>query len=125
MSYKISKTRDPERIEMKYFGTVSAEEYKDALIEFVKFQREHDIVLVLTDLTEMVVTPSILNVYDAINMFEQLGIDKRTSEALIIPENKFAVENVKFYENACQNRGFNVRLFTDREKALKWLASNE
>lgn len=124
MPYFISKDLKPDRIEMKYSGTVSAEEYKDALIEFVKFQKEHNIMLVLTDLSDMVITPSILNVYDAINMFETLGIDKRTTEALIIPENKFALENVKFYENACQNRGFNVKLFTNRDDALKWLISN-
>ncbi len=124
MPYTLNLADDPERIEMVYYGTVSAEEYKNALVEFVIFQKEHRRLLVLTDLTDMVVTPSILNVYDAINMFENMGIHRNTSEALIIPANKFAVENVKFYENACQNRGFNVRLFTDRDEALKWLASN-
>ncbi len=125
MPYKIETGSEPERIEIKYTGTVSDSEYKSAIAEFIKFNSEKRCLLVLTDLREMKVTPSILNVYDSINMFEKMGIDTRTSEALIIPRNKFVEDNVKFYENACQNRGYNVRIFYNREDAITWLKRNE
>ncbi|HRJ86025.1 MAG TPA: hypothetical protein PK753_10160 [Ignavibacteria bacterium] len=125
MPYKIETGSEPERIEIKYTGTVSDSEYKSAIAEFIKFNSEKRCLLVLTDLREMKVTPSILNVYDSINMFEKMGIDTRTSEALIIPRNKFVEDNVKFYENACQNRGYNVRIFYNREDAITWLKQNE
>jgi len=125
MPYKIETGSEPERIEIKYTGTVSDSEYKSAIAEFIKFNSEKRCLLVLTNLLEMKVTPSILNVYDSINMFEKMGIDTRTSEALIIPRNKFVEDNVKFYENACQNRGYNVRIFYNREDAITWLKQNE
>ncbi len=121
MPVKIGFSENPERIEVNYSGTITESEYGDAIREFVKFNAEKKCLLVLTDLREMTVSPSILNVYDSINMFEKMGIDKNTSEALIIPENKFAADNVKFYETACQNRGYNVRLFYNKEDAIKWL----
>ena len=125
MPYKVETGSEPERIEIKYSGTVSDSEYKSDIAEFIKFNSEKRCLLVLTDLREMKVTPSFLNVYASINMFEKMGIDTRTSEALIIPRNKFVEDNVKFYENACQNRGYNVRIFYNREDAITWLKQNE
>lgn len=125
MPFKIETGTNPERIEVTYSGTVTDIEYKSAILEFVKFNSEKKCLLVLTDLREMTVTPSILNVYDSINMFEKMGIDSRTSEALILPENKFVEKNIRFYENACQNRGYNVRIFYNREDALTWLKMHE
>lgn len=125
MPFKIESGNDPERIEVTYSGTVTDDEYRRAIGEFIKFNSEKNCLLVLTDLREMTVTPSILNVYDSVNLFEKMGIDNRTSEALILQENKFVEKNIKFYENACQNRGYNVRIFYNREDAIAWLKMHE
>lgn len=125
MPYSIKFEISPRRIEVEYSGTVTDDEFNQAINDFVNFNKDKNCLLVLTDLTEMKVTPSILNVYNSINTFEKMGIDNRTSEALILEQNKFVESNIKFYENACQNRGYNVRIFYNREDALKWLKSNE
>lgn len=125
MPFKIETAAKPERIEVTYSGTITDVEFRNAITEFIRFNAEKKCLLVLTDLREMTVTPSVLNVYDSINMFEKMGIDNRTSEALILPENKFVEKNVRFYENACLNRGYNVRIFYNREDALQWLKSQE
>lgn len=123
MPFKIEAGTAPDNIEVTYSGTITDIEFRNAIAEFIRFNAEKKCLLVLTDLREMTVTPSILNVYDSINMFEKMGIDNRTSEALILPENKFVEKNIRFYENACQNRGYNVRIFYNREDALQWLKS--
>ncbi|HMQ78438.1 MAG TPA: STAS/SEC14 domain-containing protein [Ignavibacteria bacterium] len=125
MPFKINTATNPDRIEVTYSGVVSDEEFRRAIAEFIEFNSRKKCLLVLTDLREMTVTPSILNVYDSINMFEKMGIDNRTSEALILPENKFIEKNIKFYENACLNRGYNVRIFYNREDAIAWLKMHE
>jgi hypothetical protein len=33
-----------------------------------------------------------------------------------------SIAEIKFYETACKNRGFNVKIFTEREDAIAWLA---
>lgn len=122
MPVNITFETDPDRIELKYTGAIPENEFKEAIMEFIRFNAERKCLLVLTDLREITLTPSILNVYDMINMFEKMGIDKNTSEALIMPENKFAADNIKFYETACQNKGYNVKIFYTKEEALKWLS---
>lgn len=123
MPVKLEFSDAPNRIEVTYSGTITESDYRKAIIDFVNFNSEKKCLLVLTDLRDMVVTPSILNVYDSINLFEKMGIDKKTSEALIMPENKFAADNIKFYETACQNRGYNVKIFYNKEDAINWLRS--
>lgn len=123
MPVKLEFSNAPNRIEVTYSGTITESDYRKAIIDFVNFNSEKKCLLVLTDLRDMVVTPSILNVYDSINLFEKMGIDKKTSEALIMPENKFAADNIKFYETACQNRGYNVKIFYNKEDAINWLRS--
>lgn len=125
MPYSIKFEISPERIEVNYSGTVTDEEYKQAISDFVNFNKDKNCLLVLTDLREMKVTPSILNVYNSINTFEKMGIDNRTSEALILEKNKFVESNIKFYENACQNRGYNVRIFYNSDDAIHWLKLQE
>ena len=125
MPYSIKFETSPERIEVKYSGTVTNEEYKQAISDFVNFNKDKNCLLVLTDLTEMKVTPSILNVYNSINTFEKMGIDNSTCEALILEQNKFVESSIKFYENACQNRGYNVRIFYNRDDAIQWLKQQE
>lgn len=121
MPYKYIEPDGSDILEVKYTGIVTAEDHKGAINEFKTINETKKYFLVLTDLIEMEIAPSVLNIYDNVNLLEQIEIDKAISEAIILPENKFAAENVRFYENACVNRGFNVKTFNERDKALSWL----
>jgi hypothetical protein len=48
------------------------------------------------------------------------GIIER--EAILIPEEAAAADQMEFFETAARNRGLNVRLFDDRDEAIAWLA---
>ncbi|MFZ2449678.1 MAG: hypothetical protein WAW36_04065 [Methylovulum miyakonense] len=39
-------------------------------------------------------------------------------EAILLPSLPAPIENVKFWETACYNRGLRVRIFDDRQNAL-------
>ncbi len=121
MPYTIEKHSDPARIEIKYSGIVTGEDLVSAINEFVTINADKKYLLVLTDLSELSISPSLLNVYDRIEMYDKMDISKETTEGLVIPLNDFAKETVKFYETACLNRGYNVKLFNTREEALTWL----
>ena len=38
-----------------------------------------------------------------------------------IVDNEITEDRHKFFENVSQNRGFNIKIFKDIEKALEWL----
>ncbi|HMT10937.1 MAG TPA: STAS/SEC14 domain-containing protein [Ignavibacteria bacterium] len=121
MPYRIEISSEPEKLEVKYFGKVTEDEYRAAIIEFIEKKGGSKYLLVLTDCLEMNIGPSVLDVYERINMYEKLGIDTETKEAILIPADQIVVENVKFYETACLNRGYNVRIFENRKEAIEWL----
>lgn len=121
MPFKIEIHPNPERIECTYYGKVTEEELRLAIREFMEKGGGTDLLLVLTDCLGMTASPSVLDVYERINMYEKLGIDTETKEAILIPSDQVVMENVKFYETACLNRGYNVRIFEKKEDAIKWL----
>jgi len=49
------------------------------------------------------------------------GIGYSVKEAVLLPGLPASAENVKFWEMTCSNRGLNVKIFIDRENAIKWL----
>ena len=49
------------------------------------------------------------------------GIIER--EAVMLPLEAGAAEQIEFFETACRNRGLDVRVFHDREAALSWLTT--
>ena len=49
------------------------------------------------------------------------GIIER--EAVMLPLDAAAAEQIEFFETACRNRGLDVRVFDDRDKALGWVSA--
>lgn len=125
MPFKIEIQPNPERLEVKYYGKVTDDEFRAAIKEFVEKKGGSKYLLVLTDCLEIDIGPTVLDVYERINMYEKMGIDTETKEAILIPANQVVTQNVKFYETACMNRGYNVRIFENREAAIEWLKQFE
>ena len=42
--------------------------------------------------------------------------------ALVVPDDSVLSENTRFAENLAVNNGINLRMFSDYEKAISWLA---
>ncbi len=66
--------------------------------------------------------PSPGELIQVIDAFEHLGLPRSLREALVLPPGSMTAADVQFYEDACRNRGWNMRIFPDREHALAWLA---
>jgi hypothetical protein len=83
--------------------------------------REEGFTRFLTDLSGMGRGPSPGDLVDAIRLRDELGIPRNIKEGVVCPPSLMAAVDVKFYEDACYNRGWNVRVFPDRAAALAWL----
>ncbi|MBA4394757.1 MAG: hypothetical protein C0407_14500, partial [Desulfobacca sp.] len=65
------------------------------------------------------VTGSVTDIYNRPKLFKIIGVILRIRIAEIIkPEH---LEHFKFFETVCVNRGFQISIFQDKEKALSWL----
>jgi hypothetical protein len=84
--------------------------------------KDHDNAGVLVDATEIELTASTFDLYDLpAHQYVVDGIDHRTGVAVVQPKSRKEQEAAQFYETACVNRGWRVRLFPNRDEAIKWL----
>ncbi len=60
------------------------------------------------------ITPS----YHRTKLYSEVGFDAETKAAILLK--KIADED-RFFEDVCQNRGWNLRVFDDHEAAMSWL----
>ncbi len=110
-------------IEIIFEGTftlTSLAKILDNVLELV--EKEHAY-LVLGDCQKIEHSNTAFNIYDIPKEYENRQVNRRIREAMILPVDKDARQNVEFYETVCRNRGFNVRVFETREAALNWLKS--
>lgn len=55
------------------------------------------------------------------NEWEAAGVSKKSVMALVVPKRGTAWKDALFYENACANRGWMVRVFDNVNDAVEWL----
>ncbi len=110
-------------VESVYSGVVSPAELGRAVADTVALARESGIWRFCTDVTGLTGGHSTGDLFAVVSLLEQMGLPRTLREALLVPPSTIAAPDVQFYEDATRNRGWNVRLFTDRERALEWLRS--
>jgi hypothetical protein len=108
-------------VESVYAGVVSPAELERAVVTTVELARERGVFLFLTDVTGLTGGHSAGDLFALVAMLGSLGLPRTLREAIVIPQASLAPPDVQFYEDACRNRGWNVRLFQDRGSALAWL----
>jgi hypothetical protein len=64
------------------------------------------------------------DLYDLADMLAASGLSERLKEAVLMPALPKPLDDVRFWETACLNRGIRVRIFTDRRDALAWLVDD-
>jgi hypothetical protein len=77
--------------------------------------------LFLADLTRVRGGHSPSDLLAIVDLFEAHHLPRSMREAVLLPAEAAATANAQFFEDACQNRGWNVRVFSDRASALPWL----
>jgi dihydroorotase len=68
---------------------------------------------------------SVLDLYNLISLYKDSGFPNNFKEAILMPNLNDPVENVQFYETACLNRGYNVKVFNDKDNAVLWLTNKK
>jgi|WetSurMetagenome_2_1015567.scaffolds.fasta_scaffold99660_3 hypothetical protein len=108
-------------VELTYSGIVTPSELKDALVAAAALSKQHNANLFLADCTRLVGGHSVSDLYLLISTYEAAGLHPGQKEALVLPSSQPSKEDVKFYEDACLNRGYLAKIFTNVEDARAWL----
>ena len=112
----------PERIVLtEYLAPMTGGEVMTATRETVAFAREHEVCRFLSDCTRFAQVGTPFEVFELIRLYEVLQLPPGMRDAVLLPKSDQAREDMRFYETASRNRGYDVRLFVDRQAAIDWL----
>jgi hypothetical protein len=111
---------DGKYIIQKIVGEIDARIANELNHDLVEMGRRHNINRYLTDLTECRNVDSVIDNYNYayLDLPSNPAIDRSAQVALLVaPED----HSHDFVEITCQNAGFNVTLFRDRDAAIRHL----
>lgn len=108
-------------IDSIYAGEVSPVELERGVRAAVGLASQSGIYRFFTDVTDLTGGHSAGDLFAVVSLLEAMGLPRTLREAIVVPASTLAAPDVQFYEDACRNRGWNVRLFPDRESAMAWL----
>ena len=62
-----------------------------------------------------------LDIYYLPERWRSLQANRRNREAILAPDSSAIMNDLLFYETVCQNRGWQVKIFSQRQDAIEWL----
>ena len=121
MNYKIYPSENGKYIVLKAVGEITRERAMRNNIEAHKMGKKMGIKRYLVDMEEAQNVDSISDQYEFANRDIPLSpeIDKTAIVAVLVSKNDHSHD---FIETVSVNAGLNVKLFTDRNKALKFIS---
>ena len=121
MPWQVKKNEGLGFIETVYTGVVTKKDSQDATAETLSLATGEGPHLFLSDLSEAQSKLSVMDIYVIPDEWEAAGASRDNRLALVVSERSAEPADVEFYENVTNNRGWNVRVFGDRQAAIDWL----
>ncbi len=112
-------------IEEVFYGLVATSELTEATSQRVSLQKETSITKILNDVSDIKLESSVIDILNFPDkQYSVENVDRKTCMALILPKCSKARDLAEFFMTACLNRGWTVRPFEERQRALDWLQGN-
>ena len=121
MPWSITLHSDHPVIETRYSGLLSQSELYQAVSETITLAREHERVLFLADCSLLDGGHSFTDLFFLADFILAEATSHTLKEAVLVAGSSVSSEHVEFWETTCFNRGFNVKIFHDRQRAIEWL----
>jgi hypothetical protein len=106
---------------VEFFGDVTPEDVRLATIRGAKLAKAHSSWRVLVDASDFGQRVRVADLYQLPKLYEALDVPRTLCLAVVEPVGPRNKENARFYETLLKNRGYNVRLFSNRGDAARWL----
>lgn len=122
MPFTTTYLTDVRTVSITYEGEVERADGEAAIAATGELVAEHGSHRFLADCSSLEVRTSLFDVMAFVERLSSLGVESIEKEAVVLPRDSAAADQIAFFETASRNRGLNVRLFRDRAEALAWLA---
>ena len=111
-------------VQVKYVGRITGDELRKTTIEVLDLAKANSTTLFLIDVSELENVASIFDVYELPKLYGELDADGDSKIALIMPApDTAAAKDARFYETVCLNRGWQVKVFSERQEAINSLTN--
>ena len=101
-------------------GKITIEQIQGLAPQVAHMLQETNCRRLLNDMSAAVIEVSPVNLYRSPQIMDESGIMRDTRRALVLPAD---FRDARFLEDVPRNRGHNLMVFTDVEKAKEWLLS--
>ena len=121
MSYKLYLKEVEDYLKVKVVGERKKDDVIAAAIEIKEICQASKIFKVLVDVREFKGRLESFETYDVVSVeFPKIKKNDINLAVAIVDDVRFKLK-YRFFETVARNRGFNIRLFGDVEKAIQWL----
>lgn len=121
MPWSLKVNENPLFIDAQYSGVITSIDLEQSVKAGLKTANEANTLTFIVDLRNITTAHSLM---DLLKVISQLPVSQKGhhfKEAIIVENIEHLNADIRFYETACQNRGFNVKIFTEHDEALKWI----
>ena len=119
----VAVTFNPEfgTIESVLADRVTAEDLRTHETQCLALAKENETTRFFTDASAATLTMSVFDLHDLPQLYQDRGLQRPVRIAILPPSSERGRKLVDFYETTCANRGWAVKVFTERQEALDWL----
>jgi hypothetical protein len=123
MVWNVDYHGDLQIVVLTFSGEITGPELLEAAASRIELGQEKGATKFLIDAAEMIApTSTTLAVLEMpARMYLEKNMERTSRIAVLIPTDPESRWIAEFYENASVNRGWHVKLFTDRNGAIDWL----
>ena len=121
MAWQLRNLPDQEIILVKCSGSLTYQDFKDQSRDMAVLSEATQVFRILTDHTEMRTRINLADIYEFPKTYREAGLSGRSKIAVLISTEDTRIDDYRFYETVCQNRGYLSKVFFKYEDALEWL----
>jgi hypothetical protein len=125
MAWEVEYKAEKDMIVVTATGQVSGQDGRGQAEKAIRLLKENQATLVLIDYSEAVSELTLPNLYWLPDYFSELGTPWHARIAVLLPRTGYRIESYQFFEVACKNAGYNVKLFAEKEHAENWLRQGQ
>ena len=120
MPWESSYVAEWDAVLTTYGGRLAPDDLMAAVQATLACARDHDTARFIADCRTLEGGHSIVDLYGIVQLIESLDRRGSLREAVVLPQLKAAAGEVQFWETACSNRGYDVKVFATFEEAQAW-----
>ena len=108
-------------IRCTYAGHLNLEDIKQATLRAIALSKEYRSQRALIDTVELTSAISTIDIYRLPEFYATTQAERKSRWALLLPPSGQIRDDAQFYVTVCQNRGWFIQAFDDRNEAIAWL----